>query len=172
MLVGWKSPWAVNSEPFLTLLRLAVELTFWGLTALISTLNADELCLDALTGPGPPWQQETHCFASLLGHVHLSVYWVCVRAEREEVHDQLTWVRGAKHEARWGIKARASSSPLPLSPQVWLSPGEPLTPSEGIPPGSINRIIGGFKRTLWLIRQRVIVPFTVYFPFSLSVTQV
>lgn len=40
-------------------------------------------------------------------------------------------------------------------------------PSEGIPPGSINRIIGGFKGTLWLIRQKVIVPLTVYFPLSL-----
>lgn len=95
---GWKSPKAVNSEPLLPLLRVAVEAaaTFWGLTALIFSPDADKLCPDALTGPGPPWQQEAHCFDSLLGHVYLSVYWVCVREEREEVHDQLTWMRGGQ----------------------------------------------------------------------------
>lgn len=32
--------------------------------------------------------------------------------------------------------------------------------------------MGGFKRTLWLIKQKVIVPSTVYFPFSPLLNQV
>lgn len=117
MLVGWKSHGAINSERLLTLLRLAVEQIFWGLTALISTVDADNLGPDALTGPGPR-DSGRHTVLVPCLDVHLSVYWVCVRAEREEVHDQLTWMRGAKHEAQGEIKPRASSSLLPLFPQV------------------------------------------------------
>jgi len=58
---------------------------------------------------------------------------------------------------------------LSPSPRVELSPGEPLMPSEGIPPGSINRIIDRFKRTLYLIRQKVIVP-TLFTLLSLPAT--